>query len=64
MRIKFLDSGCLVLPANQNFSPFFAFLAKTRPKSPFGIPQAFQPPKNNITIILDILFHIDSHGVS
>jgi len=34
----------LVLPADQNFSPFFAFLAKTRPKPPFGIPRAFQPP--------------------
>ena len=28
----------LVLPADQIVSPFFAFLAKTRPKPPFGIP--------------------------
>jgi hypothetical protein len=53
-----------VLPADQNFSPFFAFLAKTCPKPPFGIPRAFQPPKNNIIIFLDILFHVDSHSVS
>ena len=30
--------------------PFFAYLAKTRSKLPFGIPRAFQPPKNNIVI--------------
>jgi len=53
-----------MLPADQNFSPFFAFLAKTHPKPPFGILRAFQPPKNNIIIFLVILFHIDSHGVS
>jgi hypothetical protein len=43
------------------FSPFFAFLAKTRPKTPFGIPQAFQPsPKNIIIYLVIILFRIDS----
>jgi len=34
-----------VLPADLNFSPFFAFIAKTSPETPFGIPRAFQPPK-------------------
>jgi hypothetical protein len=37
-----------VLAADENFSPFFAFIAKTRPKPPFGIPRALQPPKTNI----------------
>ncbi len=36
------------LAADENFSPFFAFIAKTRPKPPFGIPRALQPPKTNI----------------
>ncbi len=30
------------------FFPFFASLAKTHPKPPFGIPRAFQPPPKNI----------------
>jgi hypothetical protein len=51
-----------VLAADENFSPFFAFIAKTRPKPPFGIPRALQPPKTNIIIFLVILFRIDSHS--
>jgi len=52
------------LPSKENFSPFFAFLAKTRPIPPFGIPRAFQPPKrNNIVIFLFIFVHIDSHSI-
>ena len=51
-----------VLAADKNFSPFFAFLAKTHPKPPFGIPRALQPPKTNIIIFLVILFCIDSHS--
>jgi hypothetical protein len=51
-----------VLAADKNFSPFFAFIAKTRPKPPFGIPRALQPPKTNIIIFLVILFRIDSHS--
>jgi hypothetical protein len=51
-----------VLAADKNFSPFFAFLAKTRPKPPFGIPRALQPPKTNVIIFLVILFRIDSHS--
>ena len=53
----------LVLPADRNFSPFFAFLAKTRSKPPFGIPRAFQPPKTNTIIFLVILFRIGSHSI-
>jgi hypothetical protein len=34
-----------VLAADENFLPFFVFIAKARPKPPFGNPQAFQPPK-------------------
>ncbi len=48
-------------PANENFSPFFAFLAKTRPKPPFGvvpIPQAFQPPNEIFVFFLFIFVHI------
>ena len=52
------------LPSKENFSPFFAFLARTRPMPPFGIPRAFQPPKqNNIVIFLFIFVHIDSHSI-
>ncbi len=51
-----------ILAADENFSPFFAFLAKTRPKPPFGIPRALQPPKTNIIIFLVILLRIDSHS--
>ena len=51
------------LPADQNFLPFFSFLAKTCPKPPFGIPRAFQPAKTNIIIFLVIiLFCIGSHS--
>jgi hypothetical protein len=46
-----------VLPAYQNFLPFLVFLAKTRPKPPFGIPRAFQPPKNILLFFLFILFY-------
>ena len=53
----------LALPANENSSPFFALIAKTRPKPPFGIPQAFQPPPQNINIFLVILFRSDSHSM-
>jgi hypothetical protein len=43
------------------FSPFFAFLAKTHPKPPFGIHLAFQPPPpKNIVFLVIILFCIDS----
>jgi hypothetical protein len=41
---------------------FFAFLAKTHPKPPFGKPRAFQPPKTNTIIFLVILFRIGSHS--
>jgi hypothetical protein len=51
-----------VLPADNKFSPCFAFLAKTRPKPPFGNPRAFQPPKQNIVIFRFIFVHIDSHS--
>jgi hypothetical protein len=44
-----------VLPAYQNFFLFFAFITKTRPKAPFGIPRAFQPPKQSI-IIFRVIF--------
>ena len=50
------------LPADENFSPFFAFLAKTLPKPPFGIPRAFQPPQKSIIVFLVILFRFDSHS--
>ncbi len=33
------------LAADENFSPFFAFIAKTRPKPPFGIPRALPLPQ-------------------
>jgi hypothetical protein len=52
-----------LLPADQNFSPLFAFLTKTHPKPPFGNPQAFQPPKWNNVIFLVIFVHIDSHSI-
>ncbi len=52
----------LELTADQNFLPFFALLAKTRPKPPFGIPWAFQPPKY-IIFFLVILFRIDSRSI-
>ncbi len=39
------------------------FIAKARPKPPFGNPQAFQPPKQNIIIFLVFLFYIDSHSI-
>jgi hypothetical protein len=51
------------LPADQNFLPFLSFIAKTRPKPPFGIPRAFQPPKTNNIIFLVILFRIGSHSM-
>jgi hypothetical protein len=38
------------------------FIAKARPKPPFGNPRAFQPPKRNIIIFLVFLFYIDSHS--
>jgi hypothetical protein len=51
-----------ILAADENFSLFFAFIAKTRPKPPFGIPRALQPSKTNIIIFLVIFFRIDSHS--
>ncbi len=42
----------------------FDFIAKTHLQHPFGIPQAFQPPPQNIIIFLDILFCICSHRSS
>jgi hypothetical protein len=39
------------------------FIAKARPKPPFGNPQAFQPPKQYIIIFLVFLFYIDSHSM-
>ncbi len=38
-------------------------IVKARPKPPFGNPQAFQPPKQNIIIFLVFLFYIDSHSM-
>ena len=52
-----------VLPAYQIFLPFLEFLAKTRPKPPFGIPRAFQPPKNILLFFLFILFRIGSLSI-
>ena len=60
--LYFFSSLMPALAADKNFSPFFAFLAKTCPKPPFGIPRALQPPKTNIIIFLVILFRIDSHS--
>jgi hypothetical protein len=40
--------------------PFFAFLAKTRPKPPFGIPRAFQPSNFLFIYLVIILFRSDS----
>jgi hypothetical protein len=39
------------------------FIAKARPKPPFGNSRAFQPLKQNIFIFLVILFYIDSHSM-
>jgi hypothetical protein len=39
------------------------FITKARPKPPFGNPQAFQPPKQNIIIFLVLLFYIDFHSM-
>jgi len=52
-----------VLPAKEKFSPFFAFLAKTRLIPPFGNPRAFQPHKQNIDIFLFIFVSIDSQHI-
>jgi hypothetical protein len=52
-----------LLPVDQKVSPFFAFLAKTRPKPPFGNPRAFQPSKQNFVIFLVIYIHIDSRSI-
>ncbi len=51
-----------MLTAYKNFSPFFCFIAKTRPEPSFFTPWAFQPPKQNIFISLYILVHINSHS--
>ena len=51
-------------PANENFSPFFAFLAKTRPKPPFGTYSSSLPaPKRNICFfpVYFRSYRIDSH---
>jgi hypothetical protein len=39
------------------------FIAKARPKPPFGNPRAFQPPKQNIIIFLVFLVYIDSYSM-
>ncbi len=52
-----------VLAADENFLPLFVFIAKARPKPPFGNPRAFQPPKQNIIIFLVFLFYIDSRSM-
>jgi len=49
--------------SRQKVLTFFAFLAKTGPKTPFGNPRAFQPPKRNIVSFLFIFVHIDSHSI-
>ena len=51
-------------PANENFSPFFAFLAKTRTKPPFGTYSSSLPaPKRNICYfpVYFRSYRIDSH---
>jgi hypothetical protein len=63
-RVEFFRVGVRpVLAADENFLPFFVFIAKARPKPPFGNPRAFQPPKQNIIIFLVFLFYIDSHSM-
>ena len=42
----------LVLPANENLSLFFAFLAKTHPKPPYGITPCKQVPESEFNFFV------------